>query len=274
MRQQDIENLAKGQSLDENPFGDERSLYKTANDLEMDRIAGISDLDELKKEVKIRIKINVDEALRIGEIFTIGKKLCQKQKVGFKKWVSDIGEFSYETANNYMNIFRYCVGNRAIARKVPLSILHKISSPSFSDELRRYLFGSCMLDEMTNGRLVDLLEKYKQGGIEAIEAELDNLCDLQFVRKQTKNTLEIHKEASELLKNLLVKMECRGGSTKDNFISFEKRIENDYPIAREINLVLYNGVKKATESISESNKRATTIFDEYEQENSINVNNT
>ena len=34
MQLQDIENLANGQNLDENPFGDERSLYKTANDLE------------------------------------------------------------------------------------------------------------------------------------------------------------------------------------------------------------------------------------------------
>jgi len=176
MKLQELENLAKGQSLDENPFGDERSLYKTANDLEMDRIAGISDLDDLKNEVKISIKITADEIFRIGEILTIGKKLCQKQKVGFKKWVSELGEFSYETANNYMNVFKYCCGNRTIAKKVPPSILHKISTPSFSDELREYLFDSGMLDEMTKGRLVELVEKYKQGGIEAIEAELENIC--------------------------------------------------------------------------------------------------
>ena len=40
-------------------------------------------LDELKKEVKIRIKINADEIFQIGEILTIGKKLCQKTESKF-----------------------------------------------------------------------------------------------------------------------------------------------------------------------------------------------
>ena len=179
--------------------------------------------------------------------------------------MSDLGEFNYETANNYKNVFKYCGGNRTIAKKILPSILYEISTPSFSDKLRGYLFDSGMLNEMTKDRLVQLVEKYKQGGIEAISTELENLCDLQFVRKQTIYTVDLYKEALEQVKNLQVKIECRGGSIKDNFYSFKKRIENDYPIAREINLELYNGLNKAIEILSESEKRTRIIFNEYEE---------
>jgi hypothetical protein len=78
-----------------------------------------------------------------GHIFEIGKLLFEAKKlVGhgkFKKWIEDHFEFSYQTANNFMNVYDNCLHLRPLVKLLDLSVLYQIASPKCPDDLRDLL---------------------------------------------------------------------------------------------------------------------------------------
>ena len=60
-------------------------------------------------EINARVLRGKREIYEIGRLLTKAKSLVGHGK--FKKWVKDnVKEFGYQTANNFMNVYRYCLG--------------------------------------------------------------------------------------------------------------------------------------------------------------------
>lgn len=165
-----------------------KSMYHKALKLEQLRVIQSSNnfmsehpkdfLDLLADEIKCRVKITQSEIFKIGEILVLAKKICQQNNLGFKDWIKDTFDFSYETANNFMNVYTHCFGFRHIALKMKPSLLYKVSSPSFPDELREWVFEKGNLSRITNGELTGLQQKFKKGGWEAVQEDVQELSQL------------------------------------------------------------------------------------------------
>ena len=67
-----------------------------------------------------------------------GKKLVGHGN--FENWCKEKFSFSKQTANNFMNVYIRCLGRPEIVRTLNKSILYKLASPNFPDELRENLF--------------------------------------------------------------------------------------------------------------------------------------
>lgn len=230
------------------------SLYGHANWLEDQTIFEMGDqsLEHLRDEIKTRIKISQQEIFKIGELLTQAKKLCRQETIHFKKWINDNFEFSYETANNFMNVFKYCFGLREFVFKIPISVLYKVCSPSFPDELRGFLFIEENLEKMTNGKLQNLISKFKEGGIEAIEEDIEEFKNVNLIHRQTSFTFDLVENTLRILESTKLKIECRGGRIGNAFIDFKDQAESLLPEAEQINLKLYEGFNAAIEILQKA----------------------
>jgi len=228
-----------------------QSIYTSADSLEWQRIFQLSalkpeqQLQELLKEIKLRVRITQNEIFKIGELLIHAKKICQQEGKKFKEWISDNLDFSYETANNFMNVYEQCLGNRRIVMGVKSSILYKIAAPGFPEELRQYLFDNENLDEITNGQLREITRRYKEGGFQAIKGDIDELNRVELVKKQTLNTLDMIENAIRTLEVLKTEIEKRGKSRSIFRSPFENQIKTDEPEASDINSILYEKIQSA-----------------------------
>jgi hypothetical protein len=166
------------------------SLYESVLKLERDRLYGTAKLNDIAAEIKARIKITQNEIFQIGELLITAKTVCQRDKLKFQEWIEDNFTFSYETANNFMNVVEKCFGNRTLAMRVPISILYRISRSSFPQELREYLFDQGNLEKITHGEMTALVAKYHEGGFEAIEDDVHALCEASRDIQRTNHILD------------------------------------------------------------------------------------
>jgi hypothetical protein len=187
-----------------------QELYKDAISYEYSRICEfISDtpevaLNRIGNEIHSRLKISQNEIFNIGELLFSAKKICRQNQIGFKEWIKKNFEMSYETANNFMNVYKQCLGMREVAEKMPPSILYRISKPSFPDELREYLYDHGNIEKITNGNIDALLKKYREGDFcfSAIEKEVDAINQKYKVFRQTHKNLEAFEKARNTLSSL------------------------------------------------------------------------
>lgn len=217
------------------PYQEGKTLYAEVESYERKRIFGEQkeiygphQLEQLKKEINLRVKITKNEIFKIGELLIHAKNLCQQEGIKFQEWISKNFDFSYETANNFMNVYKNCFGFRSIAMSLKPSILYQISAPSFPEELRNYLFDADNLNKITNGKLKEIVQKYKEGGFEAIQDDIEEFNRGLLIEKQTLYTLDEVENALRTLESLVKKIEMRGISHK-HCPRFEDQIENDEP---------------------------------------------
>lgn len=241
------------------------TLYVAADSLEWQRMFGLStlspdiQLEVLLKEIKIRVRITKNEIFKIGELLIHVKKICQQEGKGFQEWIDKNLDFSYETANNFMNVYEQCFGQRFIAMNVKPTILYKISAPSFPDELREYLFGSGQLDEMTNGQLREITRRYKEGGFEAIKDDIQELYHVNLVLKQSSYTIDMIENALRTLEDLKEKIEKRG-RLKRSAIPFEDAIKADEPEAFDVNAKLYTALQSTIDILDKARDESVDIL--------------
>jgi hypothetical protein len=62
-----------------------------------------------------------------------------------------------------MNVYTQCMGIRDVAMHLPISILYKISKPSFPEELRYYLLSERNLEDISCNHVDRLYKKYRKG---------------------------------------------------------------------------------------------------------------
>lgn len=186
------------------PFN-KNTLYEHALKMELENAYGFESddpeeqLKKIKSEIKARVKITAHEIFKIGELLQLAKRACRIGKIHFKVWIQENFDFSYETANNFMNVHKQCLGMRSIAVKLPISILYKISSPSFPEELRDYLFTQGNIEDMTNMDLENLTKRYEEGGFTAIENDIKKWNREYYIFRQIQFALDIVQDARKLL---------------------------------------------------------------------------
>lgn len=244
------------------------SLYDTVNAYEEGRVfeftgENTDKLKQLKGEIMVRLKITKQEIFKIGELLHIAKRICREERIRFQVWITENFDFSYETALNFMNVFKQCIGFQEIAVDIPTSILYKISSPSFPDELREYLLMQGNLEKMTNGKFKQLITKYKEGGIESVEEEITELNRSVLIYRQINYTFDMFENALRLLRDLQFKIECRGGPKINAIIGFEDQVKFQEPEAAEISTKLYDTLKNAVSSLDATRKECTGIMNNY-----------
>lgn len=240
------------------------SLYGTANDYEEARTFEFQaydtseQLEQLKKEIKVRVKITKQEIFKIGELLYTAKKLCQQQGTKFQEWIAENFDFSYETANNFMNVYKNCLGHRNIALNIKPSILYKLSAPGFNEDLREFMFEHANLEELTNGKLRELTRKHKEDGFEAIQEDIEELNRGVLIVKQTRYTFDMVESALRTLNNLKEKIESRGINLHKGY--FEASLDADEKEAFEINTNLHNAIEYTIEYLDRARMNSEKIL--------------
>ena len=84
---------------------------------------------------------------------------------------------NYDTANNFINVYKRLFGHQELVEKVKSSILYKISAPSFPEELTEYLLSRGGLREITNKKLDELVKLYREEGLDAIEPIFEKVAE-------------------------------------------------------------------------------------------------
>ncbi|SLM30881.1 hypothetical protein MTBBW1_2500030 [Desulfamplus magnetovallimortis] len=120
--------------------------------------------DELKKietEIRSRVTKTKTNAYEIGKYLVKGKELLSHGE--FKPWIKNNFDFSYSTANNFMNLYLTCSGNSEIVDKLKTSVLFKLSNKKFPDILRRFLLNNAKnlktIDQKTINTIATQCEK-------------------------------------------------------------------------------------------------------------------
>jgi len=128
----------------------------------------------MEKELRLLTAATNEQIFRMGEILvTVKKKLGHGD---FGDWVRRIGLFSERTANNYMNIYNVCFGQREILQHFKRSVLEAICSPSFPEELRDWLFDICDFDEKISYKEIHQLREAYYAGDKGINSpDIQNL---------------------------------------------------------------------------------------------------
>jgi Tfp pilus assembly pilus retraction ATPase PilT len=89
-------------------------------------------------EIRARGGVIKRQIYETGQVLTEAKDLMEHGK--FKSWIRDQEfDFSYQTANNFMNVYRTCLGRPDIAQTIPLSILYQIAGKGFPKDLREFI---------------------------------------------------------------------------------------------------------------------------------------
>jgi hypothetical protein len=166
--------------------------YKSATLCRLDRFHGSyaygaeERMGQIIKEIKYRVKICKKEIFEIGALLTEAKQIVGHGK--FKPWIEDNFDFSYETANNFMNVYKTCLANPNLVTSLKASVLYQIASPGFPTDLRQYIFEHVddvytwkdtpvKLEEITNNDLRELLMKYKAGELDTDSNEIRKLIE-------------------------------------------------------------------------------------------------
>jgi hypothetical protein len=191
-------------------------LYNDALQKEYDRnfnqrgLEPREQLNYLKEEILVRTKITAQEIFTIGQLLIEAKDLCHKAKINFQDWITKSFDFSYETAKNFMHVYVYCLGYQWIAMEIKPSILYRVASPGFEKELREYLFVEGKLEEMTHGKLTQIIKKFKGGGFEAIRENIEGIEHVRRVHSQVQYCVGVARNIYQTLGGLQDKLQTMG----------------------------------------------------------------
>lgn len=116
-------------------------------------------------EINTRMGIGKKEIYLVGELLVEAKEIVGHGN--FQEWIGHTFDFSYETAVNFMNVFKVCLGNPAIVETMKASVLYQIAAPGFPADLREHIFETGRpLENFSSRDLRELLEKYKAGELD------------------------------------------------------------------------------------------------------------
>lgn len=237
----------------EYPF--QKSIYDTAKwlgdttDFELEHLNPGVKLTHLKDEIKTRIRITQQEIFYIGKLLCYAKEICQENGMSFKKWIEKSFDFKYETANNFMNVFKNCFGFREVAFQVPISILYKLSSPSFPQELREYIFLKVDFKKSSSEIFTKMADKYRKGGIEAVEQDVMEINRGVQVNRQVNYTFDMVESALRTLKGLKDKIIVKGGTKMRLTEDYNELVKDHQPEAAEVNTKLFNALSISIQSL-------------------------
>lgn len=245
-----------------------KSLYNDANRLEystnfeLDAFASSADKRRhLTEELDIHLQIGKLEPIKKGEILVFIKKTCTEDGTSFEAYIEP--KMCIRLAENLMNVYRICSFCPGLIQDINLSILYQVCSPSFNEDLQKYLLNSGILKEMPCSKYKGMMEKYKTEGFKAIEQELEAISEDKLVELQTESSISKTKAFKQKLIDIQIEMERRGGPINNGEKEFKEQVEHDHTVSKSVNIILYNGVKKAITEIETAINDAELILKEF-----------
>ncbi|WP_028574539.1 DUF3102 domain-containing protein [Desulfonatronovibrio hydrogenovorans] len=199
--QKKISELAAKRKRQSGPWG------KRAEDALQER------LDLLATEIKYRIKLTKHHIFTIGELLYEARIMLSGK---YQAWVEETFDFSYHTANNFMNVYEQLLGHKDIVEKIPASILYKLATKSFPEDLRQFLIASGLLDKMTNKHFDEVVSKYKDQGFEAVKKEFNCLHRKTRIYEQVNYNLNQLNAAIKALEKSRANIE-QYGQSRNNY---------------------------------------------------------
>lgn len=228
-----------------------------------------SALEDIACEINARVKITVHEVFKIGELLCIAKGICQQEGRGFQDWIHKTFKFSYPLAINFMNVYKQCMGLFDVAVHVHVSILYKISGPSFPEELRTFLLTQGNLEEITCSHVDNLYKKYKEGGykFEAIADDINNKNHKQNVFRQTQRNINYCQQMLRVFDSLYNKLDYR-----TEYGDIEILDETDLePESHQIQLLLFQIVVPAIDNLKQAIKESKKILDQVSRDINLSL---
>jgi len=198
--QKKISELAAKRKRQAGPWG------KRAEDALQER------LDHLATEIKYRIKLTKHHIFTVGELLYEARIMLSGK---FQSWIEETFDFSYHTANNFMNVYEQLLGHKDIVEKIPTSILYKLATKSFPEDLRQFLLASGLPENMTNKHFDEVVSKYKDKGFEAVKEEFNYLHKKSRLCEQVNYNLNQLHNAIKALEKSRANIEQYGQSRND-----------------------------------------------------------
>ena len=183
-------------------------MDRTAKDIREERARLFKDDPESDKQLPLiveEIRARVGKTKR--QIFEIGRLLTQaKTIVGhgkFKDWIKGKFDFSYSTANNFMNVYRYCLESPALVHSIRAAVLYKIASPVFPKDLREHLLKHAnALEKITNEEIKDICQRFKDKELDLDSPEIKGLIKYRQEQDQYLAYAAELNEKTTMLENL------------------------------------------------------------------------
>lgn len=162
----------------------------------------VNQLPLMGDEIRARIGNTKRQAYEIGELLTDAKALVEHGK--FKRWIKDQKfDFSYQTANIFMKVYRTCLGRPDWVQTIPASILYQIASPKFPKDLREYLFENADgLKKIKNTTIKDISNRVKKKELDLDSPEVINLVEFRQKNQQSRAYEAELNEVFDKLENL------------------------------------------------------------------------
>jgi len=133
-----------------------------------------SRLADIYDEIHYRLFDIKNHMFVIGDLLTQAKEMVRHGN--FKEWIEKHFDFGYQTANNFMNVYRYCLEIPEVVSTIKPSVLYQIASPNFPADLREHLFEHHHeLDDIDNKTIREICKKFKEGEIDLDSPEVKSL---------------------------------------------------------------------------------------------------
>jgi hypothetical protein len=169
-------------------------------------------LYDMVTEINERVTRFKREIYEIGRVLTEAKDMLGHGR--FIKWHRANFDFSYPTANNFMNVYKHCIGYPELVQTIKPSVLYKIASSKFPKDLREFLFENHhRLDDISNEKINRICKLFKDGRIDLKSHEIQDLIKYkensakycQF-EQEVENCLEALEKFYLKVANLALKM--------------------------------------------------------------------
>jgi hypothetical protein len=136
-------------------------------------------------EIRARGGVIKREMYEKGRVLIEAKALVEHGK--FKRWIGQEFDFSYQTANNFMNVYKSCLGRRQVVETIPASILYKIASPGFPKDLREFIYTNVYrIEEIKIKKIKDISKRVKKGELPLDSPEVLRLVEWRENNQQAK----------------------------------------------------------------------------------------
>jgi hypothetical protein len=153
-------------------------------------------------EIRARVRNIKRQMFEIGQLLTEAKVFMEHGK--FKDWIRDQKfDFSYQTANNIMRVYRYCLRRPQLIQSIPSSVLYTIAAPGFPKDLREFIFKNADdLEKISNKKIRDLCRRFKDKELDLESPEIEGLIKYRQDRNQYQAYLAKLEEAIGMLEHL------------------------------------------------------------------------
>ena len=210
-------------------------------------------VESVTNEIHFRIGSIKRNIFEIGKLIIDVKQLLKQGQ--FSRWIKNDRQVSMNTANNFMNVYRVCLGTPELVTHFKPSILYKICSPSFPDDLRQELLINAKgVYHHSLKEFLIVVTKFRNGeiGIDSDEVQkllrqqknkesgVRYLAELKAIKRDLKNRLKtINKlNQSSIVYPLLKEQDPE---TDERYLEIEEMIEKFVDkVNFEINMLSHN----------------------------------